>query len=477
MKKITVLLLSIVIHLSAMGQDHEFIKQHLRIIFISDMTLEPRRANNQFLLNDNPQHPFWTNPEHAEAAKFLKRLIEPVPKNTRTFIRDSQLQRLVKAILLINAKPIDLYIFNDNVFTENIHRDWKNYSYCDGWLNKRFAAPCGQFRSSGNVCGTLGVGSGFLSERKNDMFGDEAFIYELVMTQLSFGFERTMPRNMDLVLANVRGNIELISSRNYATKRAIAMAFTKYFHYTCLAPPTPGTVLVETEFYENKKCFNWLNKNLPLKLLVPRQCANEGVPAQFCLTELLRQDGYQGEIVKPGSSCLLPIRQLSSRLLLHNEMIQAEIFYQFMRLSKKMGPLSLFVNVIKNSQLELAAYKDTDVFNILFKNLTIQSRDSRAMGEYLPIAILDYCTGLKITNKKDLVLSIGTYVSLQKEQNINLDDYFDLIRSSLLYAHNSGSNAKVFTELNLDMFIRAMTESGGRSKSTRKRNDNTDSNR
>lgn len=118
---------------------------------------------------------------------------------------------------------------------------------------------------------------------------------------------------------------------------------------------------------------------------------------------------------------------------MHCENVSANVLYQYMQ---QFGSELMLVNDIKKAVAEMAKSSNY-TFAPLFKQMVKTGMDFRnrnagagvtTFGQLLPVGILDYYTGYKVTSKADLESVLGV---TWDNTYTNVDDYFSSKRNVL----------------------------------------------
>lgn len=240
----------------------------------------------------------------------------------------------------------------------------------------------------------------------------ETFIHELTHSQLPLVLEPTLTGSM-YGPDGSHSLDELLPSRNSAFDEGIANAFGFWY-----ALPSDASVT------------RALNRNDTLIAETILGCSGAG---GHCIQNRLAADSVAvlGTCF-PQHNCYL-IRDISPEILMHNEMIISNVLYQAMAQFRSTYILS---RAAKSASSDIAAGGNFG-FEPLFKELTKRANNyhnrgnpegTRTLGQFMPVAILDYYTGYKIDSKATLESVLGTTWAAT---DTNIDDYFSRHRATL----------------------------------------------
>ena len=367
-------------------------------------------ANDQELTGN-----FWTNTNNRGSQDLVKKLLQ-VPQ-TRD---DSLLQYIVGTVLRIQDKRVKVYLFNDwnNTSLTRYHPTWGINADVIGdstQLRNNSSSPWvwphAMHRIQGEFTGYLCMGSAFLNEFiGGTKSGLSTIIHELVHTQdnaeyvgvfqgVAFGRDGSHRLN------------ELMS--NYYLPYSEGMA--NAFEYRYNIPSTTYFDDLQTNaMYSYETTQSWHCANLPANSCLDQYLLNTHSKSPD--TSLVRGSGanaYNIEFYK--------IRDLPSDVLIQNETVQAYIFYAFMHyfsaqeLALKLASLKTQTNRKYGFPIIFEAMVDASV------DLTV-SRGQINNSRYFPLAVLDFFTGFKLTDKDVLIRCLR--IRNNDSWANNIDDYW-----------------------------------------------------
>jgi hypothetical protein len=221
---------------------------------------------------------------------------------------------------------------------------------------------------------------------------------------------------------------ELIGNYNAAYVEGIANAFELMYH-------------------RYADMYDWLNTNttLPYELIPTSACG--ALPANSCLDVYLTNThsvaAASTRTRTSGSTSFTEnsyqIRDLPSEVLVHNETVQAYVFYAFMRYFSTMA----LVNDIKAVRTQTnGTYGFPHVFGEMIKtgnNYHNRSGTGATHGQYFPLALLDFYTGFKLNSQATLDLCLRTTQS--SSWTVDISDYWTpRNRGGLITKFNNNSN-------------------------------------
>jgi hypothetical protein len=157
-------------------------------------------------------------------------------------------------------------------------------------------------------------------------------------------------------------------------------------------------------------------------------------PPLHCLQTRLSNASVAAEAACGTNKTCYKIRNVTAPVIMHCENVSANILFQYMQ---QFGSELMLVNDIKKAVSEMSKSSNY-TFAPLFKQMVKSGNDFRnrnagtgvtTFGQLLPIGILDYYTGYKITKKADLEATLGV---TWDNTYTNVDDYFNSKRNVLL---------------------------------------------
>ena len=445
MKKIFLAAAFICMALAVKAQPYIYIREHLNIYYVHDISAASTLGNNnevkitipkkisKFEYKGNKENPFLNNPRNTGLVDFLNQLLMPEELGG-----DKLLQIMVREILQITGKKVNLVVFNDFqalMDLENFGADyqvkdiWKYHCYCmtnpnppkDEEYNRVLAWPCARTFSKVNdeFAGMIGIGNNRLYIEA--AYSDEnslivrrgylrVFIHELVHTQFDEVLEHSLKINR-YGATNKHESLELLPSRNAAFNEAIANAFaTIYFFSGAL-----GQRIKNLSFVDKFS----LNESLMLDirgfLLTGGNFFAEVVPdcpreSRHCLVQILqnREEKIIASMNPEQTVCNYQISFLPPDILLHNEYIQMAIFEDYMAF---LDVHEIIVDCIKYA-LDIASPEyeirtTYDMFSLVFVNMVVEAEHTVNNGGLFTLALLDFYTGFKLSlNNCEQVIGI-----------------------------------------------------------------------
>ncbi len=362
--------------------------------------------------------PLWTNPDNAGLKALLQELLlEPARGG------NERLQQIVATVLAISSKKVRVYLYHD---TGNASAHGSMPIYCTNAgafsaSHGQSSWPCARMYSppDSTYSGEIGVGAHFFDPAVNaggwqtKQEKGLVFVHELVHTQTPLVLESTLSGNMYGPDGN-HSLWEMIPSNNSAFNEGIANAFAfRYF--------LPASFSITTA----------LNNNALLQVENIGSCTSATV---HCLQLRLTTDSISTAATCVANHQCYAIRDVSADVIMHNELISANVLYQIMA---QFQSTAMLARATRSAQTAMASSSNY-TFMPLFKELTRQGLNysnprnpagTVTHGEFLPLAILDYYTGYKVRDKAMLERILGTTWAAT---DTNIDDYFRSHRSTLL---------------------------------------------
>lgn len=391
--------------------------------------------NADIAANQNMTGDFWTNSNNTGSQNLVKALLQTAPD-----AKTRQLQYLVASILQIQDLRVNVFLFNDKnnsnlTSAASYHADWgidANVLGANNLLTTPSSSPWvwphANHRIHNGFAGLLRMGSAFLTDYID---GPETalatILHELTHTQDNSEFSTTFGQyyyGMD----NSHFFSELIGNFNAAYVEGIANAFELMYH-------------------RYADIYDWLNNNeqLPYELIPSSACGT--LPPNSCLDLYLTNTHSVAPAATgtrtAGSTTFTEnryrMRDLPSDVLVHNETVQAYIFYAYMRYLS----VTALVNDIKAVRTQTnGTYGFPHVFGEMIKtgnNYSNRSSTSTTHGQYFPIALLDFYTGFKLNSKATLNLCLRT--TNADTWTVNISDYWTpRHRDRLVNMLNNNSN-------------------------------------
>lgn len=407
-------------------QRRQYLREKLVFYYIDNPAAAKPKDFSAFEVNksdiaDNKDiaSPLWTNPNNVGLKNLVIKLLRSSANGG-----DAKLQRVVRDVLLITDKKVLVFLYND-IPNTGADTSWI-YCYNSNYAasNNKASWPCAsplKDRTS-QVTGVIGIGAYFFSPTRPASSGgwsDEGdkghvFTHELVHTQVPLVLEPSLGKvNMYGPDGNHSFN-ELLPSRNSAFNEGIATSFAFRYYLPSWTAMT-----------------KWYNDNKVMYLDNLSGCSSP--PPLHCLQTRLNSASVAAEASCGTGATCYKIRNLPAPIIMHCENVSANVLYQYMQ---QFGSELMLVSDIKKAVAEMAKSSNY-TFAPLFKQMVKSGLDFRnrnagagvtTFGQLLPIGILDYYTGYKVTSKADLESVFG--VTWDKTYT-NVDDYFSSKRNVL----------------------------------------------
>jgi hypothetical protein len=391
--------------------------------------------NADIAANQNMTGDFWTNANNAGSQNLVRTLLQPAQDQ-----QARKLQYLVAAILQIQELRVNVFLFNDwnnpNLPTDtSYHSDWgisPGVTAGNNLLNTSSTSPWVWPHANHHIhngfAGLLRMGGAFLSDyiegQENAM---ATILHELTHTQDNSEFSTTFG-SYYYGRDDSHFFSELIGNFNAAYVEGIANAFELLYH-------------------RYADIYDWLNTNrtLSYELIDSVDCGT--LPPNSCLDMYLRTThgvlpALTGTRIN-GSTTFneheYRIRDCPSDVLVHNETVQAYVFYAFMRYFSVMA----LVNDLKSVRAQTNnTYGFPHVFGEMIdtgNNYNNRSSASTTHGQYFPIALLDFYTGFTLNDKATLDRCLRTTQS--DNWTVNISDYWaNRNRGGIINMFNNNSN-------------------------------------
>ncbi len=378
--------------------------------------------------------PLWTNANNEGLKSLLIQLLRPASQGGNV-----NLQRNIRNVLLITDKKVYVYLYNDFANAAK-HASWPVYCTTTGYETAHSNAswPCASCFTDRTLeaTGHIGLGAFFFNASRT---GDWATandkgavtIHELVHTQLPLKLEPTL--TVSMYGTGGHSFSEMIPSRNSAFNEGIANAFG--FRYY---------------FPNNLQMSSWFNNNVQLTVDNLSGCSATSTQPH-CLQARLAAAGVA---TQPTTSTVLKrynIRDVPANLITYCENTTTNILFMYM--SQFRSDLML-VRDVKRAATDMGVASNY-TFAPLFKEMVKSGLNYhnpglrsglRTHGQHMPLAILDYYTGYKLTNKAALEQVLGVTWDASYPA---VDEYFANKRSVLL---GFRPNATTWQVRNLDQF-------------------------
>lgn len=448
MKKILLFAIFCTLFSFANGQTshRDYIKSKLIVYYVHDPTAAmpasgtPAFNNMRVNLNDiasngSTSGNFESTSTNRGLKTLLKKLLRPYNQGG-----DRKLQREVRGVLSLTNKPVVVFMYNDFTAPSSLHNDWDSKAiHCSITGDPTRSWPCANtLPSKPALAGHIGIGAYFFGAStavggySTDAERAHVFVHELVHTQLDAPLEST--------LSGVRpygegGHYwdELIPSQNWSFNEGIATAFALRYH-----------------FISGMSVTSWLNNNSSVFVDSPTTGCSSSSASNHCLEARLTAAGVTGTAGTVGTSPntipvkLYNIRDIPIKQMCNNETMFANVFYQYMQ---QFRSTALMTRSLRNSVSSFSASNNS--FNKVFREMVKAGNNfsnrnnpegTRTHGQHVPLAILDYYTGYKLTDKAALGTALGSSWS---SSDTNIDDYFSSKRSVLLGFRSSATNWNV----------------------------------
>ena len=366
----------------------------------------------------NITSPLWTNADNAGLKTLLQELLLEPSRGG-----NERLQRIVATVLAISSKQVRVFLYHD---TGNATADASMPIYCTNAgafaaAHNQASWPCARMYSppDSTFSGEIGVGAHFFDAAVNaggwqtSQEKGLVFVHELVHTQTPLVLESTLTGNM---YGPDGGHSlwEMIPSKNSAFNEGIANAFAfRYF--------LPASFSITTA----------LNNNAQLRVENDPGCSSATV---HCLQQRLAADSVPTAAACVANHQCYAIRDISPEVIMHDELISANVLYQIMA---QFQSTAMLARATRAAQADMASASNY-TFMPLFKELTRQGLNysnpanppgTVTHGQFMPLAILDYYTGYKVGDKAMLERVLGTTWAAT---DTNIDDYFRAHRATLI---------------------------------------------
>ncbi len=392
---------------------------------ISDPTASYILNNQDIADNKNLISTFWTNTTNNDVVQeLLKMLFQPTKDITdKAKKREAiKLQYYAGRILWIQNKRLKFYIFNDRgnisvLNTNGYHNDWDvNPSGWSIW-------PHARHQISGSYAGHLKFGTHFFKSMGLD-YSKGTFLHELTHTQDNSSFYSSALGPYYYGRNESHFAYELIG--NYHASYVEGIANTSKLHV-----------------YRFENIYNWMDNNKLLSFEVIPSSACSGLPTNVCLDSYL--SSLKPNKVKPASSKSVvytnsnsvsityteekyKIKDLPSDALVHNETVQAYVFYAY---ASYFG----FARYTKDIQDVMKSTKGKYGFPHLFQKIVESAHAAKPQGgKYFPLAMLDFYTGFKLKDKATLDLCLRTPST--SGWAVKIDDYWTSgVRDKIIALH------------------------------------------
>ncbi len=409
-------------------QRRQYLREKLKFFYVDNPAVERPQLKDLWTIevdknaiaeNKDIDSPLWKNPNNAGLKDLVIKLLCSSANGG-----DARLQRVVRDVLLITDKLVYVFLYNDVPNTGH-HNSWiycTNTSYAAS--NNNASWPCAFYFPDRNLesSGEIGIGAYFFSSTRPESSGGwsaagdkgHVFTHELVHTQMPLVLEPSLGSVNMYGPDGSHSFNELLPSRNSAFNEGVATSFAlRYF--------LPSWMSMT----------KWYNDNKVMYLDNLAGCV--APPPLHCLQTRLNSASVAAEgSCGTGATCY-KIRNLPAPIIMHCENVSANVLYQYMQ---QFGSELMLVSDIKKAVGEMAKSSNY-TFAPLFKQMVKTGMDFRnrnagagvtTFGQLLPVGILDYYTGYKVTSKADLESVLGV---TWDNTYTNVDDYFSSKRNVL----------------------------------------------
>lgn len=360
----------------------------------SNATASTTLNNADIAENRNLTGEFWTNTNNQGSQDLVKRLLQP-PADEKGRI----LQYLVATLLQIQEKRVKVFLFNDknNTSLTSYHPTWSidppvygDNEFLTNPTPNPWVWPHAMHQIQGEFAGYISMGSAFLTDYID---GKEqaiaTIIHELTHTQDNAQFATRfvmLPYGMD----GSHNPNEILANFYAAYTEGIANAFSLMYLFS-----------------NDLNVFKWLRENSMLHYECTPSWACQNLPANCCIDVYLRtshslEPAMSQMIEASGSQQAFTrnfynIRDLPSDVLIHNEGIQSNVFYVFMRYFS----VPALVQCLKRSR---TVTRGNYGFAYIFEEMvttagSFYAQGAQASAHLYPIAILDFMTGFKLSDE------------------------------------------------------------------------------
>lgn len=503
MKKILFFLTILSFFGSGQAQNHhDYNAQKFDLYYVHDIS----RDNNwsEITLADQNSN-FWTQNFNKDAKEFVTKILSPQAQGGDPRLQEiirgilSITDKKVEFYVYNDVATSEVQQRQGMP----LHPTWNGYAFCKDGSDPTKSWPCAVANNTPTHAGVIGIGNYFLnvaSEDRINKYHDQLYLYETIIHELThtqFG----IPNESSLGNVPFYGDdrehytTEMIPSMNAAFGEAVGNAYAMRYRksstwwgrqptatrYNAAAgqrppnkplpvpgnqggppnkplPKTPEQIQQErdaslqTSEQRNKNnneqydVITWFNKGHFLFADVNMVCGKpENANSTHCLTNRLGELNIRGSRYNPGKVPALAysIYDLPPRFLLHNEMVQTNIFADFMTI---FNSTAILTQSIKNALTRIDINADStphSAFGLVFKEMVKSAGTHKNLsnspheGQYMPLAILDFYTGFRIQSKRDLETAIGVKWT---RGDVNIDAYFEKLRPQLLQYWTANNN-------------------------------------